>query len=101
MAKKKTKIDTQAIKHDAFIEAMKLMLRLYIFSVAPLLLASLLSGINTATGELNIDWLVFRNIFLFQTITFIIAGIDKFKHEYAKAQDPVANEGKSLGIVKF
>lgn len=101
MAKKKSVVDNKILEQKAMIEGIRLVMRLYIFSVAPLLLTFLLSGINMETGELNINWMVFRNIFLFQTITFILAGMDRYKHVYLKSKDPVGTEGKSMGIVKI
>lgn len=86
----------------AFIEGLKLVLRLYVFSIVPILGGILLTGINTQTGEILINWAVFRAVFLFQTITFVLAGLDKFKHTYAKETNPVIkSSGKSAGILKF
>ena len=86
----------------ALFEAFKLVMRLYVFSIVPTLGAFLLTGINMTTGEITINWMIFRAIFLFQTITFILAGIDKYKHEYLSLveEDP-EKEGKSRGLVSF
>ena len=86
----------------ALFEAFKLVMRLYVFSIVPTLGAFLLTGINMATGAITIDWMIFRAIFLFQTITFILAGIDKYKHEYLSLveEDP-EKEGQSRGLVSF
>lgn len=101
MAKKKKIETTELVEKKPISEGLKLMLRLYIFSVVPTLLTFLLLGINSQTGELNINWLILRNLFLFETITFIIAGLDKYKHEYEKQKDPINTEGKSMGLVRF
>lgn len=86
----------------AFIEGVKLILRLYIFSIVPILGAILLTGINVQTGEISINWMVFRAVFLFETITFFLAGLDKYKHTYSKETNPVIkSSGKSAGILKF
>lgn len=86
----------------AFIEGAKLVARLYIFSIVPILGAILLTGINLETGAISINWAVLRAVFLFETITFVLAGLDKYKHTYTKETNPVIKaSGQSAGILKF
>lgn len=86
---------------DALIKSIKLVLRLYVFSVVPILGTMVLSGIDTTTGIININWALIKAVFIFQTVTFILAGLDKYKHEYLKSISPEDTKGQSMGIVKF
>lgn len=83
------------------LEALKLVLRLYVIAVVPATLLVVLNGLDLTTGSMNINWGMVQVVFYFNSLTFIIAGIDKWKHEYAKDVDPDANSGKSNGLVPF
>ena len=92
----------------AFLESAKLIIRLYIFSLVPIVGtvgAYILSGIDMQNYVINVDWSQVLNMIkvqtLFYTITFIVAGVDKFKHTYLKALNPKELEGKSAGLVKI
>lgn len=92
----------------AVLESAKLILRLYIFSLVPIVGtvgAYILGGLDMTNYTINVDWVHVLNMIkvqtLFYTITFIVAGVDKFKHTYLKAKYPEELEGKSAGIVKI
>lgn len=102
MAEVSQMIDKFEEQTVALFEAFKLVMRLYVFSIVPTLGYFLLAGINITTGEITINWMIFKAIFLFETLTFILAGIDRYKHEYLSLvnEDP-EKEGKSRGLVSF
>ena len=85
----------------AMLEAVKLVLRMYVFTIVPFLGAVILMGVNVTTGVVDINWGVLFAVFIFQTVTFVLAGVDKYKHVFNKSLDPVGTEGKSEGLVKF
>ena len=93
---------------SAFVESAKLVLRLYVLSLVPIVITLgnfILKGIDMTNYTINVDWEIAFNMvkvqFIFYTITFILAGVDKFKHKYLKALNPEELEGKSAGLVKF
>lgn len=88
-------------KVNALFEALKLVLRLYVFSIVPIIGSIILMGVNPTTGSITINWMVIRAVFIFETVTFVVAAVDKYKHEYLKSLNPEETEGKSMGIVKF
>jgi hypothetical protein len=94
--------------YKAFLESVKMILRLYIFSLIPIVGivgSHILGGINLQDYTITVDWLKVLNIIkvlvLFETVSFIVAGADKFKHKYLKSKFPEELEGKSAGLVKF
>jgi len=88
-------------KANATLEAIKLVLRMYVFTILPFLTTIILMGVNVTTGVIDINWKVLTAVFIFQTVVYIQAGVDKWKHEFTKGIDPIGTEGKSEGIVKF
>lgn len=86
---------------NAVWEALKELGRLYLVSVVPLIIGVILTGINTETGAININWMIVRAVFLFQSLTFILRAVDKYKHILNKSLNPKGLEGKSAGIIPF
>ncbi len=91
----------------AIVEGIKLVGRLYVASLIPdfiLILQAILAGINVQTYTFNIDWQhigsMLATLVSYETIIFIIAGLDKFKHILEKETGRLS-EGESGGIIPF
>ena len=85
----------------ALTEALKTYMRNYLLVVIPTLIVFILKGINLETGVIDFNWLIFRAIWLSETLGFILVGVDRYKHIYAKSVEPKKLAGKSAGILKF
>jgi hypothetical protein len=60
----------------------------------------LISGINTQTGVVNVNWSVVGSVALFAFLTVLMRAIDKFKHTYEKELNPDLT-GVSMGVLPF
>ena len=86
----------------ALAEAIKIYGRNYLLVVVPTLIVFVLKGINLETGEILINWLVFKAVWLSESLGFVLIGLDRYKHIYIKETNPVVKEsGKSAGIAPF
>lgn len=97
----KIKVTSVELHLNALFEAIKELARLYLVSVVPLVIGVILTGINTETGAIDINWMIVRAVLLFQSLTFILRAIDKYKHVLNKSINPKALKGKSAGIIPF
>ena len=88
-------------KLNALFEAIKTYVRNYILVVAPTILILILKGINLETGEIVINWIMIKAVYISETLGFILVGLDRYKHVYTKSMNPEELEGKSAGIVRF
>jgi hypothetical protein len=85
---------------EALQEGAKESLRTFIFMSTPLIIVFAMAGINTQTGEININFQVLSSMLLFQVFGVILAGLDKAKHIYGKLENP-DTKGESYGLLKI
>lgn len=93
-------------KKTALIEALNYIVRQFFFvflGLVALIASKIILGINLETGDIDVDWLLVFNMLkaaaLFSVLATGIGAVDKYKHVFAKEEDPKKTEGKSMGIV--
>ncbi len=90
-----TKLSTVTYKAvKPFIEGAKELARVVLLGIIPILL----TGINTSTGEISINWLVVKATTIAIILTAILKGLDKDIHLTGKIEE---NSKKIKGLTHF
>ena len=83
----------------AIIEGIKEIIRNTIFMAVPSCLLIILTGINTTTGAIALNYSLLLAVFLSSEIGIILTGIDRAKHIYIKLTKNTKN--KSNGLIRL
>ena len=81
---------------QAIVEALKEGARYLVFAVVTSVGGVILSGINTQTGVIAINWQIAYALALFTAVTTVLRMLDKYKYIFTKLTEETAK-----GVLPF
>ena len=85
----------------AIIEALKEGGRYLVSALLVAIVPIILTGINTQTGAIGINWVLVKAIGLYTFFTIVLRMADKGFHTYNKERTALETKGASMGIIPF